>query len=164
MFWFFFFLGCRDSAPQPGIQPTSPTLEGEVLLTGQPGKSHLPDLYKIKSGCAWGMQMLSGENTVHGILQARILQWVAFAFSWGSSQPRDRVQVSCIAGRFFISWATREAHISVCVCVCVFSWPRGMWGFSSPTRDQTCIPCRLEGEVLTTGPPGKSQTLIFLMH
>ena len=39
--------------------------------------------------------------TVHGILQARILEWVAFPFSWGSSQPRDGTQVSCIAGRFF---------------------------------------------------------------
>ena len=38
--------------------------------------------------------------TVHGILQATILEWVAFPFSWGSAQPRDRVQVSHIAGRF----------------------------------------------------------------
>ena len=49
------------------------------------------------------------DYTVHGILQARILEWVAFPFSSGSSQPRDRTQVSCIAGRFFTSWATREA-------------------------------------------------------
>ena len=41
--------------------------------------------------------------TVHGILQARILEWVAFPFSRGSSQPRDRTQVSRIAGRFFAS-------------------------------------------------------------
>ena len=47
--------------------------------------------------------------TVYGILQARIWEWVAFLFSRGSSQPRDRTQVSCIAGRFFTSWATREA-------------------------------------------------------
>ena len=40
--------------------------------------------------------------TVHGILQARILEWVAFPFSRGSSQPRDQTQVSPIAGRFFI--------------------------------------------------------------
>ena len=49
--------------------------------------------------------------TVHGILQARILEWVAFPFSRGSSQPRDLTQVSCIAGRFFTSWATREKLI-----------------------------------------------------
>ena len=45
---------------------------------------------------------------VHGILQARILEWVAFPFSRGCSQPRDRTQVSSAAGGFFISWATRE--------------------------------------------------------
>ena len=41
--------------------------------------------------------------TVHGILQARILAWVAFPFSRGSSQLRDQTQVFCIAGRFFTS-------------------------------------------------------------
>ena len=45
----------------------------------------------------------------HGILQARILEWVAIPFSRGSSWPRDQTQVSCIAGRFFTIWATREA-------------------------------------------------------
>ena len=50
------------------------------------------------------------DYTVHGILQARILEWVAVPFSRGSSQPRDRTQVSHIAGRFFTSWATGEAQ------------------------------------------------------
>ena len=52
------------------------------------------------------------DYTVHAILQARILDWVAFPFSRGSSQPRDWTQVSCTAGGFFTSWATREAHHS----------------------------------------------------
>ena len=43
--------------------------------------------------------------TVHGILQARILEWVAFPFSRGSSQPRDQTQISHIACGFFTSWA-----------------------------------------------------------
>ena len=43
------------------------------------------------------------DYTVHGILQARILEWVAFPFSRGSSQPRGQTQVSRIAGRFFTS-------------------------------------------------------------
>ena len=47
---------------------------------------------------------------LHGILQARILEWVAISFSRGSSQPRDRTQVSHIAGRRFNLWATREAQ------------------------------------------------------
>ena len=45
-----------------------------------------------------------------GILQARVLAWVAFPFSRGSSQPRDQIQVSRIAGGFFTIWATREAQ------------------------------------------------------
>ena len=47
---------------------------------------------------------------IHGILQARILEWVAFPFSRGSFQPRYRTQVSCIADGFFTSWDTGEAH------------------------------------------------------
>ena len=47
-------------------------------------------------------------SSVPGILQAGILKWVAMPSSRGSSQPRDRTQVSCIAGRFFISRLTRK--------------------------------------------------------
>ena len=47
-------------------------------------------------------------SSVHGILQARTLEWVAFPFSRGSSQPRDQTHVFHIAGRFFTVWATRE--------------------------------------------------------
>ena len=50
------------------------------------------------------------DYRVHGILQARILEWVTFPFSRWSSQPRDQTQVSCIAGRFFTSWVIREAQ------------------------------------------------------
>ena len=52
---------------------------------------------------------LSGFS-VHGILQARILEWVAISFSGGSFQSRDRTLVSCIAGRFFSVWSSREAQ------------------------------------------------------
>ena len=45
-------------------------------------------------------------SSVHGILQARILEWVAIFFSRGSSRPRDQTQVSRIAGRGFNLWAT----------------------------------------------------------
>ena len=48
-------------------------------------------------------------SSIHWILQARILEWVAISFSRGSSQPRDRTQVSRIAGVGFNLWATREA-------------------------------------------------------
>ena len=48
--------------------------------------------------------------SVHGIFQARILEWVVIPFSRGSSWPRDRTQVSYIAGGFFTIWATREDY------------------------------------------------------
>ena len=48
-------------------------------------------------------------SSVHGIIQARILEWVAISFSRGSSQPRERTPVSCMAGTFFTVWATKEA-------------------------------------------------------
>ena len=57
---------------------------------------------------SWGPHGL--YITVHGILQARIVEWVAFPFSRESSQPRDQTQVSRITGGFFTSWATREAQ------------------------------------------------------
>ena len=47
-------------------------------------------------------------SSVHGIFQAGILEWVAIPFSRGSSPPRDQTQVSCIAGKFFTVWVTRE--------------------------------------------------------
>ena len=56
------------------------------------------------------------ESSVHGILQARILEWVSIPFSRGSSQPRDQTWVSCIAGRFFMVWATRVAAKSLQSC------------------------------------------------
>ena len=49
-------------------------------------------------------------SSIHGIFQARVLEWGATAFSRGSSWPRDRTRVCHIAGRRFTVWATREAH------------------------------------------------------
>ena len=51
--------------------------------------------------------------SVHGILQARILQWVAIHFSWGYSQPRDRTHVSCIGRWILYHWPTWEAQMLV---------------------------------------------------
>ena len=50
-------------------------------------------------------------SSLHGILQARVLEWVAISFSRGSSQLRDWTRVSCIPGRSFNLWATREASL-----------------------------------------------------
>ena len=83
---------------------TSKTLSLETL-------SHLlgrPPVVKVAQSCPTLCDPM--DYTVHGILQARILEWVAFPFSRESSQPTDGTQVSCIAGEFFTSWATREAQ------------------------------------------------------
>ena len=51
-------------------------------------------------------------SSVHGILKARILEWVGISFPSRSSCSRNQTQVSCIAGRFFTIWATREALLN----------------------------------------------------
>ena len=51
-------------------------------------------------------------SSVHGILQARILEWLAIPFSKGSSWPRGRTRVLCIAGRFFTVWAKGKIKCS----------------------------------------------------
>ena len=60
------------------------------------------------SDSLWPMDCSLPGSSVHGILQARTLEWVAIAFSVGSPPPRDRTWVSCMAGRFFTIWDTRE--------------------------------------------------------
>ena len=72
------------------------------------------------------------DYTVHGILQARTLEKVAFPFSRGSSQSKACNQVSHIAGGFFISWATREANN--CIYQLLSTWnPVESHGTFSPT-------------------------------
>ena len=73
--------------------------------------------------CVWSRSVMSNSlrphgpirspsgSSVHGILQARILEWVATSLSRGYSQPRDLTQVSSTVGRCFILWATREAPL-----------------------------------------------------
>ena len=53
-------------------------------------------------------------SSVCGILQERILEWVAIPFSRGPSWPRNWTRVSCIAGRFFTTWATKPSIFSLC--------------------------------------------------
>ena len=60
-------------------------------------------LFAIPMDCS-----LTGFS-IHGIFQAKVLEWVAISFSRGSSQPRDQTQVFHIAGRLFTLWATKEA-------------------------------------------------------
>ena len=67
-------------------------------------------------------------SSVHEILQARMLKRVAIVFSKGSSQLRDRTQVSCIAGRFFTAWTTRESQKG---CVGPGQYLLVLWAHSS---------------------------------
>ena len=69
----------------------------------------LPMSKRLLISCLQSPSALILKPKKTGILQARILEWVATPFSRGSSQPRDGTQVSCIACRFFTVWATREA-------------------------------------------------------
>ena len=59
-------------------------------------------------------------SSVHGLLQTKILEWVAIPFSRGSSRPKDWTWVSCITDRFFTIWATRKSFS--CVRLFVTPW------------------------------------------
>ena len=63
-------------------------------------------------------------SSAHGVLQARILEWVAMPFSRGSSWPRNRIWVSHITGRFFTIWATRKSYLYIKLeeCCKLFTW------------------------------------------
>ena len=85
---------------------------------GLPVHHQLPEftqtqcMCKVKSEVAHSLRPVDcspPSSSVHGILQGRILEWVAISFSRGSSRPRDRTQVSHIAGRCFNLCTTREA-------------------------------------------------------
>ena len=77
--------------------------------------------------------------SIHGIFQARVLEWVAYPFSSGSSWNRNRTGASCIAGGFFTSWATRELSPLHPKCSVTQSYPTicdpmdcSPWGSSVP--------------------------------
>ena len=59
-------------------------------------------------------------SSVHGIFQAIVLEWIAISFSKGSSQPRDRTQVSHDVDRRFTIWATSEVIMLVCLNIISF--------------------------------------------
>ena len=133
------------------------------------------------------------DYTVHGILQARILDWIAIPFSRGSSQPRDRTQVSLIAGEFFTSWATREVHPSrgkwqvervkylcfLCSIKCVFYLKQNLAGHlasshvkkhplvsNSRQRSKLIVPNRACYPKISPGTKGGSKSLmrITVLH
>ena len=82
-------------------------------------------------------------SSVHEILQARILEWEAFPFSRGSSQPRAQTLVSCIAGGFFTVWARSKdggAYSSPWQLPSFFSFTSWMFPALPLTTGRTCPP------------------------
>ena len=119
----------------PRLKSVSLAVAGRFLPTRPLGKSqiffsvkwfHFLRIYSKRQN-SWIMKVKVAQScltlcdpmdyTVHGILQARILEWVAFPFSRVSSQSRNRTRVSWIEGGFFINWAIREAGSYVGQCL-----------------------------------------------
>ena len=90
------------------ISITTQTMKTRFLITI--GFSMAKVKVKFPQSCPTLCDLM--DYTVHEILQAKILEWVAFSFSRGSSQPRDWTQVSHTAGGFFTSSATQTHHNS----------------------------------------------------
>ena len=110
--------------PDPGIQavsPASPAMSGRFFTTKPPGKSCTT--LKVKVLVTQSRLILCDPmgcsppgSFLHGILQARILEWVFTPFSRGSSQLMDRTHISygsCIAGRFFTTEPQGKPHSSL---------------------------------------------------
>ena len=85
---------------------------------GQPGKQSIekgPLCMKVKVA-QWCPTLCDPrDSTVHGILQARILEWVAFLFSRGSSRPRDPTQISSLAGKFYTTEPPGKTRCYACL-------------------------------------------------
>ena len=84
---------------------------------------------KMKWKLLSDVQLFATPWTVHGILQARLLEWVAVPCSRGPSQPRDQTQVSRISGGFFTCWVTWEVSTKIIYQYCVLEKCFTSWGF-----------------------------------
>ena len=100
----------------------SRTIAWKIPWTEEPGRLQSTGSQRVGHNWATSLHFTSWWTlcnpmvyTVHGILQARILEWVAFPFSRGSSWPRNQTRISCIAGGFFTNWAITEATQRICI-------------------------------------------------
>ena len=100
--------------PPPGKNPSLLCLlhwQVGSLPLAPPGKPKYNSLSEVAQSCLTLCDPVDCRppgSCVHGIFQARILEWVAISFSRGSARPKDRTLVSRIAGRRFNLWATRK--------------------------------------------------------
>ena len=97
------------------VLPHSSTLAWKIPWTEKPDRLQSMGSQKSESEFVQSCPTLCDRmdcslphSSVHGIFQARVLEWVAISFSRGSSRPRDQTQDSHIVGRHFTIWATRE--------------------------------------------------------
>ena len=112
---------------QPPLPHQNHKTQNRLDLSVKGGAFHV--CVKVTQSC-----LTLCDYIAHGILQARILEWVAFPFSRGSSQPRDQTQVSHIVGGFFNLSHQGSPRILECVA---YPFSRG----SSQPRDQTGVSC-----------------------
>ena len=123
-------------------------------------------------------------SSVHGILQARMLEWVAAPFSRGSSQPRGQTWIFCIAGRFFTICATKRAKLllfrkkkNLCIYLAVSGLSCCVLGLRCSAHGLSCFVASgilvpwpgmapaspaLQGRFPTPGPAGTSPQIYFL--
>ena len=128
--------------------------QGEENIT----KTWRWDVYRrwgAEKCCEWKslsrVQLFASPWTIHGILQARILEWVTFLFSRESSQPRDQTQVSRIAGGFFTIWATREAKQE--------TWVQSLGQEDTLEEEMATHPRILAWEIPWKEEPGRLQSM-----
>ena len=101
-------------------------------------------------------------SSVHGILHARILEWVAISYSWGSSRPWAQTQVSWIAGGFFTTEPARKPSGNLSSVFKMILWLCPVaCGILFPNQVLNAHPLLWKCRVLTTGPSGKSLWCIF---
>ena len=112
--------GCKESDMTEQLNRTEPSLNDLYLNDFSQNKFMILDkyffflfccepAYKLLQSCPTlcdPMKYSPPDSSAHGILQARVLGWVAISYSRRSSQPRDQTRVSCIAGGFITVWAT----------------------------------------------------------
>ena len=113
--WTLMFMAALLTTAEKWKQPKWPSVDGQILQMLYISNGKLLD-HESESEVTQSCPTLCNSvgcsppgSSVHGILQARVLDWVATSFSRGSSQPRDRTRVSLIAGRRFNRWAGNAA-------------------------------------------------------
>ena len=90
-------------------------------LTPSPGDLPNLGIEPRSPHCRWILYQLSHEGC------SRILEWLAYSFSRGSSWPRNWKGVACIAGRFFTNWAVRKVQLMITYCIAQGTLPNALW-------------------------------------